>query len=163
MDRLNLHDNLFSRGGSTPPPSQHYGNPTQSSSSSPSQIDSLFHNLSAPSSSQHLGPVTGSLYGNPAHATSNMSLHDDAVSSSGSAPTNHPTADRQSALLSLLGTVSNPSGSVRGPSANAPPPPPPPQPQQVPTPPGSSQRSGNSPGNDNETQGKYLLEQLMSG
>lgn len=98
------------------------------------------------------------MYGNPALATSNMSVNDDATSSSGSAPINS-TADRQSALLSLLGSVSNSGGNGRGAGGGGPT-----QPQQVPTPPGSSQRTGHSPpNNDSEIHGKNLLEQLMSG
>jgi hypothetical protein len=170
MDRSNLHETLFSRGTSTPPPpgpKQHFGPP----SSSPSHIDSLFHNLGAPSTGQQSGsPGSGNLYTNPAQATSNPTVNEGAVSSSSSAPVN-ATADRQSALLSLLGSVPTPGGSVRGASggggggvaagglsAQSQT-----QPQQVPTPPGSSQRSGNSPAQASETQGKHLLEQLMSG
>lgn len=161
MDPQNPHESLFSRGGSTPPIGQLYGNPTQSSSNSPNHIESLFSNMGAPTTTGEPIPVGTStnIYANPTFATSNMSFHDDAASS-GSAPANPSTTDRQSALLSLLGTVSNPGGSVRGPSGGAPPVP---QPQQVPTPPGSSHMSGNSSGNDNESQGKFLLEQLMSG
>ncbi|KAF8558471.1 hypothetical protein OG21DRAFT_1405181 [Imleria badia] len=58
-------------------------------------------------------------------------------------------ADRQSALLSLL----YPAATVIAPHN-----------QQIPTPPASSeQRSGQSPSNSSETQGKILLEQLMAG
>lgn len=159
MDRSNLHENLFSRGTSTPPLSQQppYANlHPQSSSSSPNHIDSLFHNMSiSPSNPQASSGGSGNLYDNPVLATSNMSVNDDAASS-GSAPINS-TADRQSALLSLLGSVSTTGGRASGGGV-------PPQPQQVPTPPGSSQRTGHSPpiNNGNEA-GKYLLEQLMSG
>lgn len=159
MDRGNLHENLFSRGGSTPPPAQRATLfASQSSSSSPSHLDSLFQNLSAPPSTQPLSSLgTEDLYSNPAHTVSNMSVNDDAHSSTSSgAPITHTTADRQSALLSLLGSVSSPASSIRGVNGGGPP-----LPQQVPTPPRPSQ--GNSPNNDNESQGKYLLEQLMSG
>lgn len=173
MDRSNLHETHFSRGTSTPPPTgpkQHFGPP----SSSPSHIDSLFHNLGAPSTGLQSGsPGSGNLYTNPAQATSNPTVNEGAVSSSSSAPVN-ATADRQSALLSLLGSVPTSGGSVRGASGgggggvaaggpSAQQPQSQPQPQQVPTPPGSSQRSGNSPPQASETQGKHLLEQLMSG
>lgn len=161
MDRSNLHENLFSRGTSTPPLSQQppYANLLpHSSSSSPNHLDSLFHNLSISPPNPQLGSGGNpNLYGNPALATSDMSVNDDAVSSSGSAPINS-TADRQSALLSLLGSVSTSGGNVRGVSGGGPP-----QPQQVPTPPVSSQRTGNSPPNNGNEAGKYLLEQLMSG
>ena len=161
MDHQNPHESLFSRGGSTPPMGQHFGNPTQSSSNSPNNIDSIFSSMSAAPTTGEPLPVGSSTnpYVNPAFATSNMSFHDDTAPS-GSVPANTSTTDRQSALLSLLGTVSNSGGSVRGPSGGGPPVS---QPQQVPTPPGSSHKSGNSSGNDNESQGKFLLEQLMSG
>lgn len=157
MDRSkNLHE-LFSRGSTPPvPPAQHqpYGGQHHSYSTSPNQIDSLFHNLSAPPVQQP-GKVGGNTYGNSVPTTPIMSRTDDSMSSSLSAP-NNSTADRQSALLSLLGTV--PAGANTRSAAGAGPP----LPQQVPTPPGSSQRSGASP-NNSESQGKILLEQLMSG
>ncbi|KAJ7093204.1 hypothetical protein C8R44DRAFT_815841 [Mycena epipterygia] len=138
---------LFSRG-STPPivpqPSlqQQYSN---SHNASPNQIDSLFHHLSS-SSSEHQ-PET---YLNSTPSTPVMSSNDEQpVSSSISTSTN---ADRQSALLSLLGPPANPRGAAANPQ----------NPQQVPTPPSASTRSGASP-THNETQGKILLEQLMSG
>ncbi|KAG9318257.1 hypothetical protein JVU11DRAFT_339 [Chiua virens] len=69
-------------------------------------------------------------------------------------------ADRQSALLSLL----YPAATSVPPIANILPPPPHQLHQQIPTPPASgSQRSGQSPSNSSETQGKILLEQLMAG
>lgn len=134
MDHQNPHESLFSRGGSTPPIGQHFGNPTQSSSNSPNHIESLFSNMSAPTTTGDQLPAgpSNNPYASPAFTTSNMSFHDDAAST-GSAPANPSTTDRQSALLSLLGTVSNPGGSVRGPRGGGPLPP---QPQQVPTPPG---------------------------
>jgi len=161
MDRPNLHESLFSRGTSTPPPAlkQHYGQVQVSSS--PNHIDNIFHNMSAqqPPSQQIGSPGSGNLYLNSALATPNMSVDKETTSSSSSAV----TVDRQSALLSLLGSV--PAGNVRGASGGGPAPQPQPHPQaqQVPTPPGSSQRTGNSPNHANETQGKHLLEQLMSG
>ena len=162
MDHQNPHESLFSRGGSTPPIiGQHFGNPTQSSSNSPNNIDTMFSTISAAVTTGESLPAGASTnpYVSPSFATSNMSFHEDTAPS-GSVPTNPSTTNRQNALLSLLGTVSNPGGSVRGPSGGGPPVP---QPQQVPTPPGSSHMSGNSSGNDNESQGKFLLEQLMSG
>ncbi|KZP02996.1 hypothetical protein FIBSPDRAFT_1055513 [Athelia psychrophila] len=155
MDHGNLHENLFSRGGQTPPS---VPRPTfaQSSSSSPSHLDTLFQNLSAPSSTNQVNKLEPEdLYSNPVHALSNMSINDDAHSTS-SAPIMHSPADRQSALLSLLGSVSSPTSTHQGLSSAGHPP----QPQ---TPPAPSQRTGNSPNNDNELQGKFLLEQLMAG
>ncbi|KAJ6618338.1 hypothetical protein B0H10DRAFT_2030437 [Mycena sp. CBHHK59/15] len=136
---------LFSRG-STPPVQQslqqQYPNPHNAS---PNEIDSLFHHLSSSSDHQH---QQSSAYLNSAPSTPVMSSNDEQPpSSSVSTSTN---ADRQSALLSLLGGPANP----RGPVAT--------NPQQVPTPPSSATRSGASP-THNETQGKILLEQLMSG
>ncbi|KZP23582.1 hypothetical protein FIBSPDRAFT_1042748 [Athelia psychrophila] len=107
MDHGNLHENLFSRGGQTPPS---VPRPTfaQSSSSSPSHLDTLFQNLSAPSSTNQVNKLEPEdLYSNPVHALSNMSINDDAHSTS-SAPIMHSPADRQSALLSLLGSSFEP-------------------------------------------------------
>ena len=178
MDRSNLQESLFPRGSSTPPlgPQQPFNSPTNTSPSH--HIDSLFHNLSAPSSGQQMGTAaSGNMYANPPLATSNKSMGEEAISTSTSAPVNS-TSDRQSALLSLLGSsVSTTGGTVRGAPGGGPPPQPQPQsqpqtqpqtqPQQVPTPPGSSQAqqrgARNSPNNVSETQGKHLLEQLMSG
>ncbi|KAJ7702347.1 hypothetical protein B0H17DRAFT_1043830 [Mycena rosella] len=141
----NTIPDLFSRGSTPPiasqPSLQQYSN---SQNASPNQIDSLFHHLS--SSSDHQ-PETY----NSAPSTPMMSSNDEheqqPVSSSISASSN---ADRQSALLSLLGAPAAPRVA------------PAPNPQQVPTPPSASTRSGASP-THNETQGKILLEQLMSG
>ncbi|KAJ7470309.1 hypothetical protein FB451DRAFT_1253314 [Mycena latifolia] len=136
---------LFSRG-STPPiapqPSlqQQY---SHSQNASPNQIDSLFHHLS--SSSEHQ-PETY----NSAPSTPIMSSNDEQPPvSSVSTSTN---ADRQSALLSLFSAPVN--VNTRGAAAS--------NPQQVPTPPSASTRSEASP-THSETQGKILLEQLMSG
>jgi hypothetical protein len=81
-----------------------------------------------------------------------MALTDESSAPSGSASGPTPS-ERQSALLSLLG---GPAPSNRQAVQNVP------LPTQVPTPPGSSQRSNASPGH-NENQGKILLEQLMAG
>ena len=149
MDRPNVHD-LFSRGSTPPIP------PTQHQIYQPTHIESLFHGLNPAQDQQQ--STTGS-YASTEPPTPGMSQSDAAVSSS-----NVSTAE--SALLSLLGSVSS-----SGPSS-APPPPMPPtgqvqtnvstQAQVLPALPGSSQRSGASP-NNNESQGKILLEQLMSG
>ncbi|KAJ6500470.1 hypothetical protein C8R45DRAFT_863011 [Mycena sanguinolenta] len=143
---------LFSRG-STPPPAsqpplqQQYSNPHNP----PSQIDSLFHHLG--SSSEHQPDS----YLNSAPTTPIMTSSDEQQPQQQQPPQQAPpsistsNADRQSALLSLLSGPANPPRS--GPGAN---------PQQVPTPPSASSRSNASP-THNETQGKILLEQLMSG
>ncbi|KAI9569057.1 hypothetical protein HD554DRAFT_2255678 [Boletus coccyginus] len=60
-------------------------------------------------------------------------------------------ADRQSALLSLLYPAAT---SIPAHASVVP---------QIPTPPASSHRSGQSPPNASESQGKILLEQLMAG
>ncbi len=90
----------------------------------------------------HSGPAT------PA------SVNAGSVSSSHSGPTN-PASERQNALLSLLGAVTSPTSNPHNNPLMGPVPP-----QQVPTPPGSAPRAGQS---SNESQGKFLLEQLMSG
>ncbi|KAK1224473.1 hypothetical protein PQX77_012647 [Marasmius sp. AFHP31] len=81
-----------------------------------------------------------------------MSISDDPTPQS--APSNVSVSDsRQSALLSLLGGPSSAPNQSAAASQQA---------QQIPTPPGSSQRSGTSPSHS-EAQGKILLEQLMAG
>ncbi|KAG6832704.1 hypothetical protein H0H92_012276 [Tricholoma furcatifolium] len=145
MDARNPLEALFSRA-STPPPQQQQQilQPAASSGSSPSQIDSLFHHLTQQTVSDDYSS-----------SASLMSLTDEQASSSNSNSTN---ADRQSALLSLLSGASQPRAQQPPPA-----PPAPPVPQQVPTPPGSSQRSGSGSTPTHEAQGKYLLEQLMAG
>lgn len=173
---------LFSRGPSPPPqslqfqapPSSQLGDPTSSPVPSHhdvapppqnSHLENLLHGLNAPSSS-HVSPqpsLGGSNIYNasqdPTHSgpATPASVNAGSVSSSVSAPS-VPNADRQNALLSLLGAVTSPSGSVQGPPAVGTVQPM--QPQQVPTPPGSTR---GSTGPSNESQGKLLLEQLMSG
>jgi hypothetical protein len=171
---------LFSRGNTPPvqgPVNQPQSSYTQSMSgiNSPpaSQIDSLFQNLSPASEpissiqqryQQQTGQDTASEpYGNnSAPTTPSMSLIDHEPANASRVNTNTTNAERQSALLSLLG------GAPQPPSTNARQAQPQQQtqqgslPQQVPTPPGSSQRSDNSPAH-NEAQGKFLLEQLMGG
>ncbi|KAH7918211.1 hypothetical protein BV22DRAFT_1200056 [Leucogyrophana mollusca] len=157
MDRpTNLHDQLFSRGSATPPPasqSQLFAiNQPHSSSSSPNHLESLFHSIGGQRQPEPSHP-----YGNSAPATPNMSANDDAASTS-SAPVT-TSVDRQSALLSLL----YPAASSLPAAGRAPAPAAQPVSQQIPTPPASSQRSGQSPSNSSESQGKILLEQLMAG
>lgn len=79
-----------------------------------------------------------------------MITDDDASTHSAPAVSTTP-ADRQSALLSLLYPAASSVSSLR----------PLQQSQQIPSPPASSIRSGQSPSNNSETQGKILLEQLM--
>lgn len=177
MDNVPGRENVFSRGPTPPPqhspflpPPPVEQNPTSNQQSlrdttptASSALDSLLSNLSAPAPSQsnpqsqvsmpttyagpqdvpHSGPAT------PA------SVAGGSVSSSHSVPTN-PTHERQNALLSLLGAVTSPSTTTQAMPLMGPPAPP----QQVPTPPGSAPRAGPS---SNESQGKMLLEQLMSG
>lgn len=173
MDRPTQR-NLFSRGSSPPggyqdptlQPSlnkyQHVSPPHSlrevAQPSPPAHVESLFNNLIAqtaapqPTAGASLAPGGPSQQqlSNSAPATP-VSITANSVSSTTSAPINSAES-RQSALLSLLGTVASPATSTT--SA-------PQQPQQIPTPPGSSHRSGLSA--NNESQGRMLLEQLMSG
>ncbi|KAJ7445739.1 hypothetical protein B0H11DRAFT_2086645 [Mycena galericulata] len=140
---------LFSRGSTPPIPSQPGSLQQQYSNShntSPNQIDSLFHHLSS-SNDHQAEPYTSSAPSTPVMSSNDEQQPQQPVSASISASSN---ADRQSALLSLLSGPANPRGAAV------------PNPQQVPTPPSASTRSGASP-THNETQGKILLEQLMSG
>ncbi|KAL4268655.1 Enhancer of mRNA-decapping protein 4 WD40 repeat region domain-containing protein [Pleurotus pulmonarius] len=158
--RSNTIHELFSRG-STPPPGQQqsqpqpFPSPHAADAPTSNQIDSLFHNIASPPAdsqqptNQNQGP---NVYGNSEPATPSLSLSEEPVASSVSSVSNSTAAERQNALLSLLG---NPSSNRSNASTAS-------QAQQVPTPPGSSQRSGASPSH-NETQGKILLEQLMAG
>ena len=148
MERhANFHEQLFSRGSATPPlPSQSQLFAINSSSSSPNQLDSLFQSISTSDSIPHGGS-------NSAPATPSMAMHEDGGPTGSSPP---PTsAEKQSALLSLL----YPSASSAPPSSQVPLPA---TPQQVSTPP-TAHRTGPSPPNSSETQGKILLEQLMVG
>ncbi|KAK7023928.1 hypothetical protein R3P38DRAFT_2954957 [Favolaschia claudopus] len=147
---------LFSRG-STPPiaPQPSLQQFSTSHNDSPNQIDSLFHHLS--SSSDHQSEP----YLNSAPPTPIMTSSDEQQPHPQAPPpqqqpvpqsiSNASNADRQSALLSLLSGPTNPPRGIVGTN-----------PQQVPTPPSASSRSNASP-THNETQGKILLEQLMSG
>ncbi|KAG6817085.1 hypothetical protein H0H87_012853 [Tephrocybe sp. NHM501043] len=168
MDNRNPLAELFSRG-STPPAQQQPLNqpqqPTLSSNSSPTQIDSLFHHLTA-DRQQQSGAHSSDNYGSSASVTSLLSLTDEPISSAAS-NASATNADRQSQLLSIFGTGS--SSVNRGAPVNVPAPVHapalgPPAPQQIPTPPGSSQRSGSgSTPTHNENQGKQFLEQLLAG
>ncbi|EKM55623.1 uncharacterized protein PHACADRAFT_256363 [Phanerochaete carnosa HHB-10118-sp] len=169
-------DNLFSRGPSPPPQPQLYqqGAPAQVSDPHPpappstresaptahNTLDTLFHGLtaSAPQQASQQPPSHASnVYAVPQDVPHSgpatpASVNAGSVSSSHSGPSN-TTADRQNALLSLLGTVTSPpSNPQAAPSFVS-------MPQQVPTPPGSAPRVGQT---SNE-QTKFLLDQLMSG
>lgn len=171
MDSIGNRDNLFSRGPSPPPQgsSFHSISPSQNdqqrasppshrdaSANASNALDSLFHNLTAPTSSQTAPQPSSNVYTVPADVPHSgpatpASVNAGSISSTHSGPMN-ATADRQNALLSLLGAVtSTTSSNQQGqsqPSAH--------QPQQVPTPPGSAPRMG-------PEQTKILLDQLMSG
>ena len=182
MDPI-TRDNVFSRGPSTPPPSSlqfqmvpHIPGPSSEPHVSPapshrevsapntaqSHLDSLLHNLNTPTLS-HVSPqpsiASATIYQGPheqphSGPATPASGNAGSISSNVSGP-NNQTAERQNALLSLLGAVSSPS-------SNPQPIPPmgPVQPTQIPTPPGSAPRTGLT---TSESQGKLLLEQLMSG
>ena len=151
-------------------------------SSPPAQVDSFLSNLTAPgqSSVNSNPPFNPPFQGAQPSATTTTSGPTSPASSfiALSAPTimskstntppnsNLPGDSRQSALLSLISSVS-PAGSSS--SASGPP-------QQVPTPPGPPNRTGptaivgsNAVGSNalasvnNESQGRLLLEQLMAG
>lgn len=162
-------------------PQQQHVSPAQSyrephPSSPPKTLESLFRNLGQASSSEPTHSASGNnpfrsqqqpiqQNNNSAPATPVSSVTAGSASSGGSGGNPAP-ADRQSALLSLLGsTVASPGGPSAsgnstvnvGPSNN--------QysiPQQRPSPPGVEQRPRPAP-SGSEAQGKYLLEQLMSG
>ncbi|KAJ6606531.1 hypothetical protein DFH09DRAFT_1299762 [Mycena vulgaris] len=97
----NAIQDLFSRGSTPPiaPLQQQYSN---SHNASPNQIDSLFHHLS--SSSDHQPETYNSAPSSPI-----MSSNDEHPVSSSISSSN---ADRQSALLSLLGAPANPRGAA---------------------------------------------------
>lgn len=187
MDPIASRENLFSRGPPSPPtphqplqvspppqqpeqqpaapPSHHDSNTTATN-----VLDSLFHNLTAPAHPQ-VSPQPPAAIPNTFSAPENAphsgpatpaSVNAGSISSGHSGPS-HATADRQNALLSLLGAVSSPAASTtsittQSMTGNVP--------QQVPTPPGSAPRvPAHSAHNthNSESQGKFLLEQLMSG
>lgn len=182
MDPI-TRDNVFSRGPSTPPPSSsqfqmvpHVPGPSSEPHVSPapshreasapntaqSHLDSLLHNLNAPSAS-HTSPqpsiASATIYQGPheqphSGPATPASGNAGSISSNVSGPSNQAT-ERQNALLSLLGAVSSPSSNPQPipPMGSV-------QPTQIPTPPGSAPRTGLT---SSESQGKLLLEQLMSG
>ncbi|KAI6126276.1 hypothetical protein EV401DRAFT_2207222 [Pisolithus croceorrhizus] len=163
MERpANLHEQLFSRGRSTTPPSQSQlfnvnapANQPKSCSSSPNNLESLFQSIAV----QQISESSSTLTLNSAPATPAMATNEDNGPAGSTSVVS--AAERQSALLSLLypAAGSNPvPSSSQPPSVSAPP-----APQQVPTPPTSAQRTGQSPSNSSEAQGKFLLEQLMTG
>lgn len=179
MDSVNNRDNLFSRGPTPPPPSQHFQYQTSQSNdshvspapsirepvqnASSNHLDSLFHNLSSPSATTFIGAQQNTAgpnaYSGPQDLTHSgpttpASVNAGSVTSSVSASAN-PGAERQNALLSLLGGPAPAPPASSQQMAGAPLPP-----HQIPTPPGSASRPGMS---SNESQGKLLLEQLMSG
>jgi hypothetical protein len=147
---------LFSRGStppivsqlplSQPPLQQQYSN---SHNASPNQIDSLFHHLSS-TTDHHSEPYLNSTPTTPIMTSSDEQPQQQQQPQVPASISTSSNADRQSALLSLLGGPANPRGATNV------------NPQQVPTPPSASSRSNASP-THNETQGKILLEQLMSG
>lgn len=159
-NRTAIHE-LFSRG-STPPNQFHQQFPPaqQSNNPSPNNIDALFQHISAPvdqhPQQQQQGQQSTQGADNTASSapvTPVVPLTDDPLVPSPSASVS-TASDRQSALLSLLGGPPPNSRPPAHPSSTS-------MPTQVPTPPGSSQRSNASPGH-NENQGKILLEQLMA-
>lgn len=159
MDNRNPLAELFSRG-STPPATQQQQSLQQpSSNASPTQIDSLFQHLNQQQTSGRVSDT----YGNSASVSSLLPLSDEPISPAAS-NANATNAERQNALLTLLGGGTS-AMNVRGvPTQASVPASAPVVPQPVPTPPGSSQRSGSGgTPTHNEAQGKYLLEQLMAG
>lgn len=158
----NLHEQLFAMGSATPPPQSQLftmnpANQPKSSSSSPNNLESLFQSIA----SQQMSEPSSTFTSNSAPATPAMATTTSEDSAPPGSTSTVSTADRQSALLSLLypAAGSNPVHQ----SSQPPLMPAPPAPQQVPTPPASSGRTGQSPSNSSEAQGKILLEQLMSG
>lgn len=164
--------------------SQHFGqfqhvSPAQSikevaPSPPPTHVESLFSNLtnSGQSSVNPNLPLQGTTYPSttmssaaaanasgptsPASSITALSAATNMTTTSTNTPpnANPPSDTRQSALLSLLSSVS-PTGSS---SSSAP--------QQVPTPPGAfgpPNRTGPTAAVNNESQGRLLLEQLMAG
>ncbi|KAH8117242.1 hypothetical protein DFH11DRAFT_992332 [Phellopilus nigrolimitatus] len=157
-------------------PAQSYREPPPASP--PKSLDSLFRNLNntQPSAASEPGPTPPAVANmnnpfrtqvpppntnNSAPATPVSSITAASHSSAGSAQ-NQPPADRQSALLSLLGSTVAPSGaSSSATSAGNQPL----IPHQPPSPPSIEQREQRVRlmQSGNEAQGKILLEQLMSG
>ncbi|KAH9484164.1 hypothetical protein JR316_0003644 [Psilocybe cubensis] len=159
-NRANLHETLFSRNSTPPaqqPLPQYPSVRSAASSSTPSIIDTLFQNITAPAPADHQPtlpePHAPEPYESPAI---NPGLLADETATR-SSPNAGSVAERQNALLSLIG---GPAATTRPPVSQQPQQGPSQAPQQVPTPPGSSQRSNASPsGNDTQK----ILEQMMSG
>ncbi|KAH9079187.1 hypothetical protein EDB83DRAFT_2341178 [Lactarius deliciosus] len=178
MDHHNLIRNIFSRNTSPPiqsypddqSPSTHFAQ-TWHPSSPPTHVESLFSNLTATGQSSVNSnlPLQGTVHPmtttttaaaatasgptSPASSITALSAPTNMSTSTNTPPIANPPSDtRQSALLSLLSTVS-PAGSS---SSSAP--------QQIPTPPGPPpNRTGPATVANNESQGRFLLEQLMAG
>ena len=140
MDSITNRDNVFSRGPATPPPPSsqfqvvpHVPGPSSEPHVSPalshreiaapntvqSHLDSLLHNLNAPSAS-HVSPqpsiASASIYQGPQEQPTSgpatpASGNAASISSNVSGPSNQAT-ERQNALLSLLGAVSPPSSNL---------------------------------------------------
>lgn len=150
---------FFSRGSTPPvtqPVTQSFQNPRNPPASS-THIESLFHKLAGSSDSSHQvedsAPKrdlqSSEISSSTPNASSMLLSTDEQLSppiSTGSLASN---SERHTALLSLLSPP-----SARGAL------PPAPQTHQIPTPPGSSQRSGASPSYNDA---KMLLDQLMQG
>lgn len=153
---------LFSRGNTPPSQQQQFSAPSFPDDPVQSHIDSLFNQLAAPVSDQNApasqrAPKQTEPYpvSNSAPVTPAAPMMDKPMTSTPPAQSSQAsTADRQNALLSLLG------GPV---SINRPPPTSIPLPtSQGPTPPGPSPAlHGDGNNLHNEAQGKSLLEQLM--
>ncbi len=147
--RPNPLQELFSRTNSPPAQLQHQH---ISNTSSPNHLESLFHQLNAPSPPQQQQAPSPP---QAVHQSQQQSINQPGDAYPTSAPAEDPApspqptnTERQTALLSLL------SGHPTAPR-------PVPPAQQVPSPP-ISHKSNASPSH-NEAQGKYLLEQLMAG
>ncbi|TFK67911.1 hypothetical protein BDN72DRAFT_842508 [Pluteus cervinus] len=164
-NRLPNLQELFSRGN-TPPTQPPFPAPVLQNDSAQSHIDSLFQQLAAPSDQAHTLSQRSSQQSQPQsepHPTSSSAPVtpaappvDEPISTPPAPSSSASAADRQSALLSLLGGPPPALASRPQPAAGTS------QPTQVPTPPGPAQRVESSPSH-NEAQGKFLLEQLMAG
>ncbi|KAF9567613.1 hypothetical protein CPC08DRAFT_740144 [Agrocybe pediades] len=176
-NRADLHESLFSRNSTPPnqssPQHQPYSPQHVANTSTPSLIDSLFQNLPPPTNTNERQshqqsasePHPVETYDTPS-SNPPGSLPDESANRS--SPNAGNVAERQNALLALIG---GPPAPNRPPQQTAQPlqqplplPQPqqqqPPQPQQVPTPPGSSQRSNASPSSNDTAK---MLEQMISG
>lgn len=173
---------IFSRGPS-PPRRASFDNPQQlvdtqpatvdPVSASPNHIEALFNNLGSPTSTQaHNGPfMTPHAVHESNSAPATPGIGGGGPGSTASSTVSAPvttSSERQNALLSLLGSVSNTNATNTPSSAPVPQLPQQVQHQeqqlhhQIPTPPGSASAQRSPPTNNND-QGKFLLDQLMSG